>query len=226
MHTPSNSIQSVIEGIRAGADIIEVDIRSTKDGAVVLLHDGELMTSAGIRRVQDLTFKELNQQTLDRKVTLLEEVIPFIKEKHRVINLDVKEDQAIDPMIRTIETFNMRDHVIITGCEKDRAAYLKNTYRDYQVLLNASTSLYHSLQGDVQTFIQATIRDAIAASCCGININYQLCTDELLNAAKLRGLPVLVWTIDYVQDMKRFLNMGVYSITTNKVKALYELREL
>lgn len=225
MHTPPNSLQSVREGIKGGAEIIEVDIRSTKDGVAVLLHDGEVKTPSGMQRVQDLTSEELNECTSAQKITLLEEVIPLIKEKHRMINLDVKEDLAIEPMIRTIEKFKMKDHVIITGCQKERATYLKGNYRDYQVLLNASANLYQTVEGDIPSFVQSTIHDAISASCCGININYQLCSDELLHEARLRCLPVLVWTVDNVKDMVTFLNKDVHSITTNNVKALYELRE-
>jgi glycerophosphoryl diester phosphodiesterase len=226
MNTPPNSIQSVMEGIKAGADIIEVDIRSTKDGVVVLLHDGDLMTQSGMRRVQDLTFEELNHLTQHERVNLLEEVVPLIKENQRVINLDVKEDRAIDLMIQIIEKFNMEDHVIITGCEKERASYLKKNYRQYQVLLNASLSQYKKLYGDYQSFIKETIRDAISASCCGININYQLCNEELIDAAKLRCLPVFVWTVDDSKQMKTFLGSDVHSITSHEVETLYQLREL
>lgn len=225
MHTPTNSIQSVREGIKAGAEIIEVDIRTTKDGVVVLLHDEEVKTSSGMQRIQNLTYEELNKSTPEQKITLLEEVIPLIKEKNRLINLDLKEDLAIDPMIRTIERYEIKDHVIITGCGKERAANVKENYRDYQVLLNTNASLYQTVEGDIPSFVQTTIHDAISASCCGININYKLCSDELLHQAKLRSLPVWVWTVDNFKDMVTFLNKDVHSITTNYVKTLYALRE-
>ncbi|OQP06094.1 hypothetical protein B1691_17245, partial [Geobacillus sp. 47C-IIb] len=44
MNTPPNSIESILEGIKAGADIIEVDVRATKDGVAVLLHDEKIVT--------------------------------------------------------------------------------------------------------------------------------------------------------------------------------------
>jgi glycerophosphoryl diester phosphodiesterase len=225
LRTPPNSILSVIEGLNAGVDIIEVDIQSTSDGVVVLLHDEEVITSKGIRRVQDLSYEELIYFTGLDKVTLLEDVLPLIKENNRIINLDVKSDHAIDPMIRAVEKHNMRDYAIISGCEKERATHLKTRYRSYQVLLNASLRLFEASNGNYDVFIRETIQDAIAASSCGININYQLCSEELIQLAKLRCLPILVWTVDESEQMEKFLDLGVHSITSNEVKTLIQLRD-
>jgi glycerophosphoryl diester phosphodiesterase len=220
MNTPPNSISSVLEGLRAGADIIEVDVRATNDGVVVLRHDEEVMTPIGIRRIQDLDFEELKDLAKSEDITRLEEILPLILENNRMINLDVKEDSAIGPMIRTVEKYNMRDYVIISGCGKERAAYLKENYRPYQVLLNASIS-----GGDYDSFIKETCQDAISASCCGINIHYHFCREELLDYAGLRCLPVFVWTVDDPLTMETFLDMGVHSITTNEVRILMQLKD-
>ncbi|UOF89598.1 glycerophosphodiester phosphodiesterase [Fodinisporobacter ferrooxydans] len=225
MHTPPNSIASVWEGLRAGADLIEVDVRTTKDRVVVLLHDEHVSTPSGFRSVQDLTFEELKKLTSRKEIIRLEDILPLIREKNRMINLDVKEDRAIGPMIETVETFSMRDHVMISGCEKVRASYLKETYRPYQVLLNASANLFADCEDDYHVFVKETCRDAIAASCCGININYSFCREELLDYAGLRCLPVLVWTIDDPPVMEKFLGMGVHSITSNDVRTLMQLRD-
>jgi glycerophosphoryl diester phosphodiesterase len=225
MNTRPNSIQSVLEGIRAGAEIIEVDVRSTIDGVAVLFHDENVDTAKGKKKIQDLTFDELQRVITGEVLIRLEEVLPLIRENNRMINLDLKEDSAIDPMIRTVEKFHMRDQSIISGCEKDRAAYLKQRYRPYQVLLNASVSLYKENEGYVEKFIKQTCDDAITASCCGININYILCSKELLEYATLRCLPVLVWTVDEPDQMKKFLDWDVQSITTHQVQTLVDLRE-
>jgi glycerophosphoryl diester phosphodiesterase len=226
MNTPENSIQSVLEGLRAGADVIEVDIRATKDRVVVLRHDEYVSTPFGSSAIQDLTFQELKHFVKNEEIIQLEEILPLILENHRMINLDIKEDGAIHPMIQVVEKYKMRDACLISGCEKERAAYLKNYYRPYQVLLNANTNAgIQSMEKNYESFIRETCRDAIAASCCGININYHICREELLDVAGKRCLPVLVWTIDEPQAMDKFLNMGVQSITTHEVKTIMELRE-
>jgi glycerophosphoryl diester phosphodiesterase len=225
MQTPLNSIQGVIEGLSAGADIIEVDIRATKDGVVVLLHDECIAAPSGHPRIQDLTFDELKAVADPEDIVRLEEVLPIIRDHGRVANLDVKEDHAISFMIRAVERYNMRNQVIISGCERERALYLKDNYRAYQVLLNASAKLYKVLEEDYASFVTQTCEDAVAASCCGVNINYLLCRRELVDYAARRCLPVLVWTLDSAEVMKQFLDMPVHSITSNEVPLLSLLRK-
>jgi glycerophosphoryl diester phosphodiesterase len=225
LNTLPNSIQSVIEGLNAKADIIEVDVRTTKDGVAVLLHDEEIKTPRGMRKVQDLSYEELDHLNKNEVVIRLEGVLPIVKEYKRVINIDVKVDEAIDPMITTIEKHQMRDYTIITGCEKDRALRMKNQYRPYQVFLNVSMRRDETNKENDETFIQTTYQDAIDTSCSGININYQICREEFIDYANSRYMPVSVWTIDDSNEMKKFLHMGVYSITSNEVKTLVELRD-
>jgi glycerophosphoryl diester phosphodiesterase len=214
-----------MEGLKMGADMIEVDVRATNDGMVVLMHDGGVPTQYGVRRVRDLTFAELKDLAKGTEILRLEEILPLVREHNRMVNLDVKEYSAIGPMIETVEKWNMRDFVIISGCEKEWAVYLKERYRSYQVLLNASATLLAACRGDYDSFVKETCRDAISASCCGININYRFCREDLLDYAGRRCLPVFVWTVDDCQEMERFLDMGVHSITSNEVRTLMLLRD-
>src|SRR5215510_1951533 len=40
LHNPENTVHAFQEAIRLGADFIEVDVRTTSDGKLVLSHDG------------------------------------------------------------------------------------------------------------------------------------------------------------------------------------------
>ena len=57
---PENSIQALKNAIYFGADLIETDVRLTKDGHVVMMHDYTVdrMTN-GTGRVSDLTLAEI-----------------------------------------------------------------------------------------------------------------------------------------------------------------------
>ncbi|MCM3706949.1 MULTISPECIES: glycerophosphodiester phosphodiesterase [Cytobacillus] len=224
MNTRPNSVLSVLEGIKAGAEIIEADVNSTKDGIPVLVHDEFIPGISGNVRIGAITFDELKAIDKKGEIVRLEEILPLIREHHKIINLDVKTDHAVDAMIAVIEKHRMRDEVIISGCEKERATYIKGYYPSYQVLLNSSAQLFISNQNDYEAFVKQTCQDAIGASCCGININYKFCSNMLVEVASLRCLPVLVWTIDDIPAMDQFLRSGVHSITTNEVEALVNLR--
>jgi glycerophosphoryl diester phosphodiesterase len=59
---PENTLASYRRAIEAGATVAETDIRTTKDGALVSLHDADVRrTTDGQGRVRDLTLAELRR---------------------------------------------------------------------------------------------------------------------------------------------------------------------
>lgn len=78
---PENSLAAMKEAIRHGVDIIEVDVRETKDGVLIIMHDKTLdRTTTGKGLVADMTYGQLQQLFLlhDGKATA--EKIPTFKE--------------------------------------------------------------------------------------------------------------------------------------------------
>lgn len=70
---PENSLASLEETIRRGYTHIEVDLRVTKDGVIVVLHDGSLKRTAGVsKRITDVTVKELHELVSPDLVPTLE----------------------------------------------------------------------------------------------------------------------------------------------------------
>jgi glycerophosphoryl diester phosphodiesterase len=57
---PENTLPAIEKAIEVGADLIEVDIRQTSDGHLVLMHDETVnRTTNGRGRVDSLTLKEI-----------------------------------------------------------------------------------------------------------------------------------------------------------------------
>jgi glycerophosphoryl diester phosphodiesterase len=223
LHTPPNSLINVLEAVKAGADIVEVDVNTTKDGVAILFHDQYVQTpSYGAVPVNTLTFEEIQAMI---QITRLEDVLPVLHQSQTPINLDLKSPACLEPMQNVVTSCDMVNLAIISGCHKEDALFVKNRYPEFQVLLNAEENVADLAPDEYDAYIRKTCQDAIAASCCGININYQDCRAELLQYARLRCLPVLLYTVDQPPDMERFLRLGVHSITTNEVPTLIALRE-
>ncbi len=57
---PENSLQSLKRAVALGVDIVEMDLKRTKDGQLVLMHDKTLdRTTTGSGPVSDHTLEEL-----------------------------------------------------------------------------------------------------------------------------------------------------------------------
>ncbi len=95
-----NSIASTKQAITLGVDIIEVDVRTTKDGHLILMHDGTIdRTTTGKGKVADLTLAEIKSYRLrapygrisKESVPTFEAFLKVAKGKI-MVDLDIKTD--------------------------------------------------------------------------------------------------------------------------------------
>ncbi|HEX7367240.1 MAG TPA: glycerophosphodiester phosphodiesterase family protein [Pelobium sp.] len=81
-NAPENSLKSVTDAIAEGIDMIEIDVRETKDGELVLMHDATLdRTTNGSGKVSDYLLKDLRKFNLYKSNgTLTDLTIPTLQE--------------------------------------------------------------------------------------------------------------------------------------------------
>jgi glycerophosphoryl diester phosphodiesterase len=101
---PENSLPAIRSALAMGVDIIEVDVRRTKDGRFVVIHDRTIdrtMTGKGL--VADKTLEELRALKLrDGAGNPTAEVIPTLEEALReirgraLVNLDKSDEHAAE----------------------------------------------------------------------------------------------------------------------------------
>jgi len=99
---PENSIASIEEAIEANIDIVEIDVNTTKDGVLILMHDSSIdRTTNGTGYVSHYTHAELkklylkiNDSITTHKIPTLNEVIAIAKDKV-ILNLDIKDVEVV-----------------------------------------------------------------------------------------------------------------------------------
>jgi len=121
LHHPENTIPAFEEAIRLGADFIEVDVRTTVDGKLVLSHDGKVeRRTNGQGDVSKMTFAEVREldagiksgeQFKGTKVPTFDEALDGARGKIGIY-VDVKQASAKD-LVRHINEHGMTDHVVI-----------------------------------------------------------------------------------------------------------------
>jgi glycerophosphoryl diester phosphodiesterase len=233
MNKPDNTLASAETGLKLGADVIEDDIRITRDGILVLAHDDmiHLPDGTGYSISQNMysDLCELDFQTKHGdaaetiRLATLESFLQLIKATSKIANLDLKVDECIKSVFDLVQKNDMLDQVILSGCESDRAMRVNQVNPKLRKLLNADIGLF--LTSDYKEAVEKTCKDALTAGCFGINIEYRLVSSELVETAKNKNLPILVWTVNDKTQMKRMVEMEVHSITTRNVEALVDLKQ-
>ncbi|MFL5520587.1 MAG: glycerophosphodiester phosphodiesterase family protein, partial [Gemmatimonadales bacterium] len=127
---PENSLTAIRQAIAAGADYAEIDVQRTVDGAVVVLHDGDLMRLGGDpRKVGDITLAEL--KTVDigtlkdaafagEHVPTLQEVIDEARGKLK-LNIELKYNRPdlllVPEVLRIVRENGFVDQSTITSLD-------------------------------------------------------------------------------------------------------------
>lgn len=124
MPAPENSLLAVQKAIDLGFDIVEIDVRLTKDGQLVLMHDKTVdRTTNGKGLVEDYTLEEIKKLRLKnaigvqwkyQQIPTLEEVMLLAKGKI-MINLDKTENQTVQEAFDVLKKTGTIDHAIFKG---------------------------------------------------------------------------------------------------------------
>jgi glycerophosphoryl diester phosphodiesterase len=135
---PENSLAAIANSIELGIDIVEVDVRKTKDGQLILMHDANVdRTTDGTGGITNLTLAEIKQLHLrlgvggtnaavsDQRVPTLEEVMLLAKDKC-MVNLDkawiiVPECCAVLKKTGTLHQAIFKSSYSAARCEVDFA---------------------------------------------------------------------------------------------------------
>ena len=125
---PENSMAAFEKGIALGIDVIEMDVRHTKDDSLVIMHDNSVdrMTN-GTGKVADLTFEEIRKLRLKFKGKLTDYQVPTLEEALNLargkilVDLDIKTNRVPEIMAVVQRTQTVSTTFFFLG----RAIYAK-----------------------------------------------------------------------------------------------------
>ena len=119
---PENTLAAYRKAIDLGADFVEIDVRTTKDGAFVSVHNdsvGGYTQGAVTAKVKDLTLAELKALDIgsrvgpewkDERIPTFEEILDLCKDKIGIY-LDLKA-AAVAPLIERTKARGMEKQVM------------------------------------------------------------------------------------------------------------------
>ena len=211
------------------ADMIELDVRATRDGHCVVIHDATLdRTTDGTGDVAAFTLEQLRafdagyHFTMDGGKTFpfrgrglsiptiddVLEHVPGIR-----ITVEVKIGTAQKPLFDAIRRFDATDRVIAAGMyDADRTMF-----RDYRGAVSASTEqlrpfyVAHRLRVGALAPLRADVIQ-IPEYWYG----QRVVTARLVRELRRKRVPVHVWTVNTIEEMVRLLDDGVDGIITDR----------
>ncbi|WP_328886824.1 glycerophosphodiester phosphodiesterase [Streptomyces sp. NBC_00316] len=202
-----NTLPSIRSAIERGADAVEVDVRVTRDGVPVLLHDATLERLWGDdRRLDRLTHQELVEATAGGVPTLRDALLTA--GTHRLmVDLPGSTDDSVR---RTVG--------VVRECGAGERTYYCAGPEAMLRVRAADPAAEIALTWTTLAPPRAGLLDAVKPR--WLNYRFGLVSRELTDQVHRDGLLVSAWTADTKHTMRRLIEQGVDSITTNRVDAL------
>ncbi|MET9408215.1 glycerophosphodiester phosphodiesterase [Streptomyces sp. NPDC002935] len=207
-----NTIDSLRSALHRGADAVEIDVRLTRDRVPVLLHDKTL------KRLWDHD-RPLRSLSCDEVRGLTAGGVPTLAEA-----LDATGDSRIMiDLPGSVDAEVVREVVdVVRACGAQERAYYCAAAPAMLAVRAVDPSAEIALTWTSLAPPRPTLLDAVRPR--WLNYRFPLVNRDLLARVHRDGCLVSVWTPDTRRSMRRLLDVGVDSITTNRIDTLTALR--
>jgi glycerophosphoryl diester phosphodiesterase len=219
---PENTLPAFEEAINTGVDRIELDLRMSSDGKLVVIHDETVdRTTNGSGKVSDFTLNEL--QKLDAgswkspkfaglKIPALQEVFDTAKGKC-FVNIDLKVAEAAAPMVKLAEKMDVIDQLVITGKIPECTDEIRKA--------NKSVTMFYEFPDEIIIHQpKQAVQKIREKQLPGSLVSFKAANETFIRESKLHGLSVSVWGALEETDIKNLIEMGVDSIMTDNLLLL------
>ncbi|MFD5782663.1 glycerophosphodiester phosphodiesterase [Streptomyces sp. NPDC126933] len=205
-----NTLPSVRSALERGADTVEVDVRLTRDGVPLLLHDSSLERLWGHDlRLAELTHEEVRELTRGGVPTLRDALLAT-GGAGLMIDLPGASEESVRTVIATVRECGAAERV--SYCAGPSTMLAVRAADATAEIAMTWTSVAPPLPSLV-----AAVRPR------WLNYRFGLITRELADRNHRDGLLVSAWTPDTRRSMRRLIARGVDSITTNRIDTLTSL---
>jgi glycerophosphoryl diester phosphodiesterase len=202
---PPASLEAYEAALAAGAEMVEMDVRRTPEGRLLVLHDA--LEAYGDERL--------------RAAAAVEDVAALVARAGRRLLVDVKdvggETDPLDAVLRILEP----EQVVVSSFEDASVARLRRERPQVPAGLSIGREWRRPY---VRTRLSELFPAARAAACGAsfLSVNHRLVPTGVLRRSPL---PLYVWTVDSDRALRRHLrDERLLGVITNRPRRALELR--
>ena len=205
-----NTIVAIQSAIDAGAEVVEIDVRISRDGKVIVLHDSNLERLWGISKEStEMDWSEISQLGNGQdRIPLLIDVLKLFVGTSAVLMIDMEQK---DPAKQAYE-------VVANGPLPEEQIYWCGNFEGMRTIRQLSPKARIWMPWDKLAMPTKEETDVLTPEF--INLHYSYVTQKSVKAMHEAGFKVAVWTVDDEATMRWAAAIGVDSITTNQLSQL------
>lgn len=230
---PENTLGAFRHALTMPIDALELDVQMSHDGSAIVFHDATVeRVTNGEGNILDLDFAYLRSLNAAAHfpaswpqrecIPTLREVLALARNRVRVyIEMkfgergDVREryPHIVETVLQEVNALGMLNQVLLMSFDWEAVETVKRLEPDALVGALVSSELW-----DAQTeqAVDTLIQQVKALGCEWVNMDYKLCTNEVVQRLHKAGLKIGLWTVNTLADLQRFAASGVDSLTTDR----------
>lgn len=203
-----NTLESYEKAISLGANAIELDVRKSKDGKLIIIHDDNLKRVFGKDiPVSEATLKELKELSKN-KITTLEEALKLIDGKVEKILVEIKEVGYEKKILGAIRKEKLNDRAIIVSFYEQALSNVRKADGKIETGLIYSKYKNPEYKNPIDAALKLKAQYLVPL--------YRFIHTKNIADAHKNNLKVIVWTINTKQEAKQYIAKGVDGIASDK----------
>ncbi|MDP6041522.1 MAG: glycerophosphodiester phosphodiesterase [Candidatus Latescibacteria bacterium] len=237
---PENTLYAFQHSVDMGVDILEMDIRSTKDGHLVVIHDEKVdRTTNGTGRVRDLTLAELKQLDAGYRwspdkgetfpfrgqgivIPTLIEVFEAFPQMRMSIEIKRGESDVVEVFGELIRQYGMQDQVLVPCSDSGTLKRFRKRFPE----IATSPGLTEGLLFYVLSWLQLGAIYHPNVEVLQFPLKFRILDGthpRIWAAARSHNIQVQVWTVDNEADMRMLVEREVDGIITRRPDRLLRI---
>ena len=248
---PENTLATFDAGLASGADGLELDVRLSSDGVLVVFHDSTLnRTTAESGAVAERTAAQLTAMRAGREfrdvatarrpgplgpgssapvdttlttIPTLQAVFARYPHTRIIVEMKLDTDEMGEALAREVRTAGAAHRVCAAGAGLRSLRAARNALPE----MASSASKPEVRLALYRSWLRWPVSQAPyggyqVPECAGVT---RIVSRRFIHDSQRAGLPVQVWTVDHEQDMRRLLTWGVDALITNRPGVAVRVRD-
>jgi glycerophosphoryl diester phosphodiesterase len=193
---PENTIASFERAIEMGVDAIELDVRQSADGKLVVVHDSVV----GDHSVQSTPYEKFRIAPEGFEIPLLEEVLEQVG-KRTFLDIEFKHAGFEAQAVELIKKYTDPAQVMVSAFDTKTLEAVDDLFPELQI-----------------GYIYNRTQDEESRHNCPIDVvipQFRLASRQLIEEVHEEGLRVWAWTVNEENEIQRLLALGVDGLITD-----------
>jgi glycerophosphoryl diester phosphodiesterase len=221
---PENTRAAIRLGWDQGADAVEFDVRLTRDGQIVVIHDADTKRLAGVDRpVVDQTLDKLRQLDVGRwkgeqfageRIPTLAEALAIVPVGKRAF-VEVKCGPEVVPELKRVLADSQLEpnQTVVISFATDVVAAVKAMLPGVPAMWVVRLRDSNGLTRTADELIES----AKAMHADGLDLSADpMITADFVRRMTAEGLPVYVWTVNEPSMARQMRTAGVAGVATDR----------